>query len=491
MKARCSALALLLTCAGPLWAQSFPFPRSADPRFAYAASQKPAGGQEKLDRAVIDYYEAWRAKFLVTMTHAQVPEIAEGKEQAFVNTNAGEKVKRAELYRSVSEGHGYGMLIAALMAGHPQRPATAAADREQRDFDALYRFFRAHPSVPDAEQPGVKHPHLMAFQVQGPELSTLVKKPADENSDSASDGDMDIAYALLLAERQWGNAGAINYGAEARAVIAEIEQYDVNQKAATVKLGDSITEDTEGDSEKEKAENRFFAVRTSDFMPQHWRAFAKAGKKQLWERVIAQSLAIEAAAFAKFAPETGLMPDFLLLPVGAKPDPGLYRPPAGCFLERVKGDGNWSFNACRTPWRLATDYLVNGEPHAQAQLQKLNARMQREATHSGALHPETLNEGYTLAGAKLAAEPDDCADQPKKNAKARREQFDPAGSCFLAPLTVSATLPGNQAWLDALWTDLAPERNDASEQYFHCTVKLLCMITISGNWWDPRSARLP
>lgn len=484
MNATWIAPALLLALGGPLCAQSFPFPRSADPRFAYAKSGKPDGGPAKLDRAVVEYYEAWRTRFLVTITHADAREIAPGSEQAFVNVNADDAdAKKDERFRSVSEGHGYGMLIAVLMAGHPNRPPGVPADREQRDFDALYRFFRAHPSVPDAkEHPDIKHLNLMAFQVQGRDLARLMKARPDDDSDSASDGDMDIAYALLLAERQWGHSGGIKYGDEARKVIAEIEQFDVNRTAATVKLGDSFAEDDE----------KFFAVRTSDFMPQHWRAFAKAGDHALWERVIAQSLAIEKAAFVKLAPKTGLMSDFLVLPPDTKPTPGMYRPATDCFLEKEKGDGNWSYNACRTPWRLATDYLVTGEPSAGDQLKKLNAWMQTQATRGGELRPEQLNAGYLLAGEKLPVE-DNCDDEKdgKKKAESKPVAFEPAGSCFLAPLAVSAMLPGSRDWLNALWTHLTPEPNPAGEPYFDCSVKLLCMITISGNWWDPERAKLP
>ena len=31
-------------------------------------------------------------------------------------------------------------------------------------------------------------------------------------AESQTDGDMDIAIALLMAEKQWGNGGTINYG---------------------------------------------------------------------------------------------------------------------------------------------------------------------------------------------------------------------------------------------------------------------------------------
>ena len=457
-----------------LFAQSLPFPRSGDSHFAYTSGTlKPAGGQAKLDAAVVEFYEVWRTAFLQRITHADVPSIEEGKEQAFVNANAHDPDADPKIkFRSVSEGQGYGMLIAALMAGHP-RAAGVPADREKRDFDALYRFFKAHPSVPDPEDhPEVKHTNLMAWQVQGASLKKLIGQKPNDDSDSASDGDMDIAYALLLAEKQWGNAGEINYGAAAAAVISEIEAHDVNPLAFTIKLGDAITPEYE--NAKERAENKYFATRTSDFTPQHWRAFAKVGKAELWQKVITKTLAIEASVYQRFAPKTGLMPDFLQLPPGPA-DAGLYHPPTGFFQEDEEnnGDGNWSYNACRTPWRLATDYLLTGESSAVAQLQALNAW----ASHTTGMHPERLNAGYALSGDKLSV---------KEKGKIHYES---AGSCFIAPLAVSAMLPGDQAWLDALWENLTPSPNLVNEPYFESTVKLLCMITVSGNWWDPKGVK--
>ena len=53
----------------------------------------------------------------------------------------------------------------------------------------------------------------------------------DGKSYSATDGDLDIAFGLLLADKQWGSAGAINYLAEARKVIAAIKMFEMNQNS--------------------------------------------------------------------------------------------------------------------------------------------------------------------------------------------------------------------------------------------------------------------
>ncbi|WP_281361152.1 hypothetical protein [Kroppenstedtia pulmonis] len=49
---------------------------------------------------------------------------------------------------------------------------------------------------------------------------------------------MDIAYALLLANKQWGSNKGINYLAEGKKVIQAILEKDVNHREWTLKLGD-------------------------------------------------------------------------------------------------------------------------------------------------------------------------------------------------------------------------------------------------------------
>ena len=94
-------------------------------------------------------------------------------------------------------------------------------------------------------------------------------------------------------------------------------------------------------------------------MPQHWRTFAQVGKAALWQKVIGKTLAIEASVYQRLAPKTGLMPDFLQLPPG-RAEAGLYHPPVGFFQEDEEnnGDGNWAYNACRTPWRARDGLFI-------------------------------------------------------------------------------------------------------------------------------------
>ena len=71
-----------------------------------------------------------------------------------------------------------------------------------------------------------KEPSPGCFRIDGPE------------SGSATDGDLDIAFALLLADKQWGSGGA--YLAEAKKVIAAIKEKEMNAMTKLPLLADDI-----------------------------------------------------------------------------------------------------------------------------------------------------------------------------------------------------------------------------------------------------------
>jgi hypothetical protein len=407
-------LLALLLAPSPAPAIEKPFPQHA----AYvAASLSPTHATpNELDLPVREFHARWRAKYLRVAPGAP--------DQRFVDYNAEGHAHKGNDPRSVSEGHGYGMLATVLMAD------VATASTAQADFDGLYRFFRAHPSR--------FSPDLMAWLQAGPKLANA------EGDDSAADGDLDIAYALLLADRQWGSGGAIDYAAEARKVMSAIMAHEVDQQRWTIQLGDWAHDDSAKST----------AMRSSDFMPQHWRAFAKSSGDARWDKLRDQTYVVLAQLFQATAPKTGLMPDFIVLRAGA------YQPPHGKFLED-KHDGDFGYNACRTPWRLATDYLVHGEARALPQLRALNEWA--FATTGG--DPRKFSAGYTLAGKPL--DEDDHA------------------ACFIGPLAVSAMAGPSQPWLDRLWQTLLARDADRDDDYFSNSVKLLCLIVASGNWWSP------
>lgn len=107
----------------------------------------------------------------------------------------------------------------AMMAGHDPDARTI--------FDRLWQFSRAHPS---AIQIDGRASNLMAWEV-----------PTGEgDSDSAFDGDCDIAYALLLADRQLGGGGGTDYVTKAKDVLKDILLKTVGPDSLLPLLGDWV-----------------------------------------------------------------------------------------------------------------------------------------------------------------------------------------------------------------------------------------------------------
>src|SRR5262249_60155237 len=90
------------------------------------------------------------------------------------------------------------------------------------EFDGLDQYFKHHPSI--------NTPDLMAW-AQNKSCNDYM------GADSATDGDLDIAFALLLADKQWGSKGAIDYAAAGQAVAAGILSGEANPGKGFLLIG--------------------------------------------------------------------------------------------------------------------------------------------------------------------------------------------------------------------------------------------------------------
>jgi endo-1,4-beta-D-glucanase Y len=385
-----------------------PFGTHARP---YAGGLAPSNHtQAQLDATVKSYYTAWKAKYVKQGC---------GAGRYYVKTGMSDS-------QTVSEAHGYGMLITAFMAGYDTSAKTV--------FDGMYSYFKAHQST--------NTPYLMAWSQD---------KSCKDNQgpDSATDGDLDVGYALLLADKQWGSSGAIKYKSEAKHVIDAIKS---GESTATyfVNLGDWTGHTGSfGD-----------ATRTSDFMPGHFTSFAASIGDSAWSTIADRSYDMVATLQSKYAASTGLLPDFVTTPRTPKPAPAK-------FLEGPD-DGKYSWNACRDPMRIAIHYLVTGDARARTAAKKINTWLRAKTGGN----PDNIKAGYSLSGSPLA-------------------DSDYVTMAFAAPFAVGAmvdTSSGNQAWLNAMWDTVAAM---PSEGYYEDTIKMLALITLSGNWWAPDSPPCP
>lgn len=388
-------------------AQQFPFPQHAD----YASHIKPSQySQEELDNHVTSFYDAWKNLYL-----------KDGCEDGHyrIDVNSGNTI-------TLSEAMGYGMMILPLMAGYEENA--------QQYFNGLFWYFKDHPSHIT--------PHLMAWKQKTGCINT-------EGSDSATDGDMDIAFGLLLAHAQWGSEGTINYLQEARLMIADMTgtsatDGDINQDLRTIKLGDWV----QNGSFK-------YGTRSSDFIMDHFRSFSCAVQDNTWNGVVDKCYSLIDDMQTQYSPETGLIPDFI------KDVDSEAKPANPNYLEGNL-DGHYSYNACRDPWRMANDYLLFGDERPKTAVLKINRwLLQKTGGNTG-----YVKAGYHLDGTVAASWSD---------------------LSFTAPFTVGAMLDTNTVWLNHLYDEIL-NVNINVDGYYGNTLKLLAMLTISGNYWTPDCA---
>lgn len=382
----------------------------------------PSAPQAERDGQVLDFYRQWKATYLA---HG----CGEGRTYVDVGGDGKPVFGGTEANTiTVSEAHGYGMLALVMMA--------KVDPQAQAEFDAMVRYFHDHPAT--------SSPALLAWnQVEG----CADAGDAVGGSNTATDGDLDIAYALLLADKVWGSAGGLDYAAEARATMAAVLAYEVEPVGMHLVIGDWAAHPDE----------TFYrqTTRSSDFMVSHLRAFAAASGDAAWEQVLDRTYVIIDTVRREHAPQTGLMPDFIV-DLDGQP-----RPADALFLEG-EADGMYAWNAGRYPWRIGLDYLLNGEPRAKAALDPLNAWVRQSTADDPALIADT----YRLDGATL----------PEHGSNSM---------AFVAPLGVAAMVDvRNQAWLDAIWADVVAKPL-AEEDYFGNTLKLLSLIAMNGDWLAP------
>ncbi|MBN1340517.1 MAG: T9SS type A sorting domain-containing protein [Bacteroidales bacterium] len=378
-----------------------------------AGAIKPANyNQSQLDDAVKAFYDQWKMVYLKNNCGANKYYVWFDEESS--NSSI-----------CVSEGQGYGMMITAYMAGYDQNAKIY--------FDGLYNFYKAHPSANNS--------YLMAWN----QVSGCVNDP-EGGDNSATDGDMDIAFALLLADKQWGSNGDINYLEEALAMINAIKQNDVNQALWIPILGDWVTP---GSAE-------YNDTRPSDFMMDHFRAFHNATGDAAWNDILNNCYALISSIQTNFSSAAGLLPDFIV-DVNSSPVPA-----APYYLEG-EFDGDYYYNACRTPLRITTDYLVSGDVRGKNAVQKMNAWIRTKTGND----PTHIYAGYHLNG----------GDIPGNDYEA---------AAFIGPFAVAAmTDASHQNWLNGAY-DFLLSLELQDYEYYDNTLKLLCMLVLSGNYWAPQ-----
>ncbi len=383
--------------AAPIEQPKFPYPQHVAYKEALDLS---AYSQGHLEKQVASYYAQWKKDFLVK--EGKLYRIASDKE---------------DKSRTVSEGQGYGMMIVALMAGY---------DKDAKKiFDGLYAFAKMHPSEICSD--------FMTWQV--PEIKG--------ESDSAFDGDADIAYALLLAEAQWGDSV---YKEGAKRLILALMEKVIGKDSHLPLLGDWV--------EQEGKKYNQYTTRSSDFMLSHFRAFYRFSQDKRWLAVIKATQ--DALLGVQNDPKnhTALVSDFIYH------DNKGYHPTSRKFLEEE--DDSYYYNACRVPFRVGLDALLNSDKTSVKIAQKMAQWIEKRSEQN----PQKIFPGYRLSGEAIAK--------------------DYTSAVFVAPFAVSLKLlPTSQHFFDAIYEAIKQRH----ENYFEDSINLLSQLIMIGAFWDPTQVK--
>ena len=359
--------------------------------------------RDELNNTIEDFYQQWKKIYINQCPNGDY----------YVDLT-----NEAHNTSTVSEAIGYGMMIEAYMAG---------SDPEAKEiFDGLLSFYLHHPST--------ICPTFMAWS-QGPDCQNT-------GFDSATDGDKDVAFALLLADKQWGSTDQYDYKAIALRIINALKQCAFSNQGYPL-LGDWVdSQDTTFAA----------ATRSSDWMPDHYITFYKYTSDPFWQQATDEIINIATSIQETYSPQTGLIPDFIIH-VGTDP-----RPAYPDLLESPH-DGHYYYNACRTPWRLTIGYLFSGDDSLRQIINKINSWIMGKTGGDAS----QITAGYRLDGTAI---------------------HDFKDIAFTGGLAVATMAGSDQQWLDACLTELiTPATEDYT--YYGNTLRLLYLLVISGNYWLP------
>jgi endo-1,4-beta-D-glucanase Y len=377
-----------------------PFPQKLNFKGCIKPNNKT---QQQMDSEIKSYYDYWKKSYL-SRSNGVTPGGGYYLKIKGTSGNLNEK--------TISSVHGYGMIIFALMAGYDSKA--------KQYFDGMYNMYNHHRST-----------------VNKNNMSWVIDETEDmsKDSDSSTDGDMDIAYSLLLADSQWGSDGAINYYAEAKRIITSgIKGRDISHSTYKTLLGDWSDD-----------QNR---TRVSDLMTGHFHAFYKATGDPFWWNVISTSYQLVAGLTSLYSPNTGLVPDFIVnYPA---------RPAESGAIEGAL-DFGYGSNACCYPLRCAADFAHYGSSNSKEICSKIITWL-KKATNN---NPSNIKTGYSLEGKVLD---------------------DDSSIKFTAPFIAACIASSeNQRYLNEGWRKISNWREKCDGDSFN----LLCMLLISGNWWAP------
>ncbi len=297
------------------------------------------------------------------------------------------------------EAIGFGMILTAYFG-------------DRKEFDGLFSFYQSKRTT--------NANNMMAWNVSCDGIN---------DPGSASDGDIDVAFALIVAHNQWG----ADYLLRSREVIQTIKNSVVFKCDGLFALAPGFSERIGG---------LWGGCDLTDiqyYTPAFFRIFAEVSGDNDWNTLADDSYTILNAGAH---PITGLVPDWQS--VSGNPGGNSYRISYYCY------------DACRVPWRMALDYLWNGNEQSKHWC----AKVSEWAYHIG---PANIKDGYNLDGTENS--------QGYHN------------SAFAGGFAVAA-MCNSQTIADAFGVEMMNNQL-TDDSWFILSTRSLYLLSITGNFWRP------
>lgn len=309
---------------------------------------------------------------------------------------------------TVSEGIGYGMLLAVYFGDQPV-------------FDALFGYAAQYLNANG----------LMDWEVDP--NGRVIGRGA------ATDGDEDIAFALLMAERQWGGQGALGrpYLELATTMIEAILTYEVAHTRDSMLLPGDAWGDVD-------------ITNPSYFAPAYFRVFGEVtGKQAEWAQVIDENYAILERSLnaASGNAENGLVPAWC----NQNGEP---------VVAYAGAPTHFQNDSTRTPFRVGQDYCWFGEARALSYLGKL-------ASFYASQGVANIVDGYELDG----------TPRPERAVDGLQ------AASFLGPAGVAfSAFSQYQGELDEVWSRVASQGATAGTIYYQKSWTALSLLMLGGHF---------
>ncbi len=306
MRKVCTSIAFLLLIKIFTFAQinspsgaTVPFGTNTTYEYGMMPTNLPTSGAYGQSSTVAEEYNEWKTNLVEACPNGQY------------------RIKFDNPSQTVSEGIGYGMLLAAY-----------SADKDL--FDGLWKYYQTH-----SNQNG-----FMNWKIDG---CSGVSGP-----NGASDADVDATMALVVAAIQWPSSTSPNYTQDAITMINSVKDHEINQTNYTLENGDIWKP----------------ACRNPSYQPpgyfRVWKEFMSTnGQNQdaFWDLCIQGT---ENLLTTNAHANTGF--------------PSNWSNPDGQLNSSCSGSGTSStgfgYDAIRAPWRVATAELWYGTASLQTILNK-------------------------------------------------------------------------------------------------------------------------